>query len=74
MYGFPPPLLMDYIPGTTQVAAVDSLLQSGKQILALLRQNLVTTQAQMKQQYDLHRTERVFNVGDWVYLRLQPYK
>lgn len=28
----------------------------------------------MKQHCDLHRTERVFNVGDWVYLRLQPYK
>ena len=28
VYGFPPPRLMDYIPGTTQVAVVDSLLQS----------------------------------------------
>jgi len=28
----------------------------------------------MKQQCDLHRTERVFNVSDWVHLRLQPYK
>ncbi|KAL4649808.1 hypothetical protein ACB092_01G041400 [Castanea dentata] len=28
----------------------------------------------MKQQSDLHRTERVFQVGDWVFLRLQPYK
>ena len=25
----------------------------------------------MKQQSDLHRTKRVFRVGDWVYLRLQ---
>ena len=65
---------MDYIPSTTQVAAVDSLLQSRQLILALLRQNLVNTQARMKQQCDLHRSERAFSVGDWVYLRLQPYK
>ena len=31
-------------------------------------------QARMKQQSDLHKIERDFKVGDWVYLRLQPYK
>ena len=36
----------------------------------MLKQNLVVAQARMKQQSDLHRIERVFNVGDWVYLRL----
>ena len=28
----------------------------------------------MKQQEDQHRSERSFEVGDWVFLRLQPYK
>ena len=28
----------------------------------------------MKQQSDLHKTEREFQVGDWVYLRIKPYK
>jgi hypothetical protein len=28
----------------------------------------------MKQQVDQHRSERSFEVGDWVFLRLQPYK
>ena len=56
------------------MAAVDSLLQSRQHILTLLRQNLVDAQAHMKQQCDLHKSERAFNVGDWVYLRLQPYK
>ena len=74
IHGFPPPRLLDYIPGTTQVAAMDSLLQSRQNILTLLRQNLVDAQAHMKQQGDLHRSKRAFNVGDWVYLRLQRYK
>ena len=28
----------------------------------------------MKQQADQHRSERSFDVGDWVFLRLQSYK
>ena len=28
----------------------------------------------MKQQTDQHRSERSFDVGDWVFLQLQPYK
>ena len=31
-------------------------------------------QNRMKQQVDQHRSERSFIVGDWVFLRLQPYK
>ena len=27
LYGYPPPKLVDYVPGTTRVAAVDLLLQ-----------------------------------------------
>ena len=28
----------------------------------------------MKQQADQHRCKQSFNVGDWVFLKLQPYK
>lgn len=36
--------------------------------------HLVQAQHRMKQIADHHRTEREFQVGDWVFLRLQPYK
>ena len=31
-------------------------------------------QNRMRQQADQCRTEREFEVGDWVFIRLQPYK
>ncbi|KAL0847903.1 hypothetical protein Bca101_021150 [Brassica carinata] len=31
-------------------------------------------QHRMKQQADLHQSERRFEVGDWVYVKLQPYR
>jgi len=42
--------------------------------LQLLKDNLVKAQERMKKLADSHRTEGVFNEGDWVYLRLQPYR
>jgi hypothetical protein len=42
--------------------------------IKLLMDILVTTQNRMKQQVDQHRNEREFEVGYWVFFRLQPYK
>ena len=39
----------------------------------VIRDNLQRAQHRMKQQADKHRLERKFAVGDWVYLKLQPY-
>jgi hypothetical protein len=39
----------------------------------LTRQHLARAQQRMKHQADKNRSERVFQVGDQVYLRLQPY-
>ena len=42
--------------------------------MQVLRDNLTMAQNRMKQQADQHRTEREFEVVDWVFVRLQPYK
>jgi hypothetical protein len=39
----------------------------------LIRQNLLRAQQRMKTQADKNRQERQFSVGDWVYLKLQPF-
>jgi hypothetical protein len=74
VYGFPPPRLLTYVPGTTQVDAVDEVLHTRQQILTLLQHNLQQAQQRMKKYSDLKCTERSFEVGQMVYLRLQPYK
>ena len=74
LFGYPPPKLLDYIPGTTKFKSVDVQLRTRQQLMALLKKNLVAAQERMKVNADKHRTEREFTVGDWVYLRLLPYK
>ena len=45
-----------------------------QEVLKLLKDNLVMEQNRMKKQADQHHREREFEAGDWVFLRLQPYK
>ena len=47
--------------------------QQREQMVSLLHQHLMQQQQRMKAQADKHRTERTFEVGDKVYLKLQPY-
>ncbi|XP_075666464.1 uncharacterized protein LOC142636214 [Castanea sativa] len=60
--------------GTTKVDSVDVQLRTRQQLLVLLKQNLEAAQERMKVNADKHLTEREFADGDWVYLRLLPYK
>jgi hypothetical protein len=74
MYGYLPPRLLSYLPGTTQLAAVEDKLKYRDELLKLLTHNLHNSQNRMKKYADLKRSERTFEVGTWVYLRLQPYR
>ncbi|CAM8877502.1 unnamed protein product [Rhodiola kirilowii] len=73
VYGRPPPTILDYTPGTTKVAAVDYILTSRIQLLATLKANIQRTQFRMKNQVDQHRTDKQFQIEDWVFLKLKPY-
>lgn len=59
---------------TSSVAAVDNWARERAAILRMLRENLQQAQNRMKHYADRLRTEREFDVGDWVYLRLQSYR
>ena len=74
VYGQRPPAVPTYESGTTKLDVVDQYLQTRSQILSQLKTNLEAAQVRMKHQVDKHRTERMFAVGDMVYLRLVPYQ
>ncbi|KAL6342750.1 hypothetical protein AAG906_016584 [Vitis piasezkii] len=74
VYGYPLPKLIPYTPGTTQLQEVENTLKTRDEIIRILRTNLQLAQDRMKKFADIKRTERSFNIGDLVYLRLQPYK
>jgi hypothetical protein len=53
---------------------VEDHIENQQQVLQILKDNLTMAHNRMKQQEDQHHSERSFEVGDWVFLRLQPYK
>jgi hypothetical protein len=53
---------------------VEDHIDHQQQVLQLLKDNLTMAHNCMKQQAYQHHSERSFEVGDWVFLRLQPYK
>ncbi|PRQ60730.1 putative nucleotidyltransferase, Ribonuclease H [Rosa chinensis] len=74
VYGTPPPAISSYLPGSTSVNAVDCALKNRDELLQLLKVHMNQAQNRMKQQADRHRTEREFAAGDWVFLKLHPYR
>ena len=58
----------------SKVQAVEYHIEHQQEVLQLLKDNLNLAQNRMKQQADQHRSKRSFDVGDWVFFRLQPYK
>ena len=63
------------------IAPVDAVSNSDAQqwlrdrhvVMESVKQHLLRTQQRMKVQADKHRTERCFEVGDTVFLKMQPY-
>lgn len=70
LYGQLPPSIQTYIFGTSQIASLDESLQQRQQILSTLKHHLSRAQLRMQHQANQHRQDRIFAVGDWVYLKL----
>ena len=51
----------------TKVATVEDYIRDRKKMDELLQHNLKAAQERMKKYADEHRSEREFQVGDWVY-------
>lgn len=73
LYGYAPKCLGLPSANLATVPDVQSWLANRQLMNRLLQQHLVRAQQRMKKQADKHRSERPFSVGEWVFLKLQPY-
>jgi hypothetical protein len=74
LYGFTPPQINEVILPDNPTEEVVDILQKRKLANEHIKDNLVKAQDKTKKYADKHRKEREFNVGDMVYLKIQPYK
>ena len=74
LYGYDASTFADRIFSDTRAPKAKEWIQEGQDILKILRENIQAAQNQQKIYADRHRVERSFEVGDFVYLRLQPYR
>lgn len=74
LYGRDPPHLVRFSHGATAISSLEDQLQERDAILDDLKYHLVQAQIYMKQYENKSRREGEFEVGDLVYLKLQPYR
>jgi hypothetical protein len=74
LYGYHPPSITSSRKEKSKVQVVEDHIEHQQQVLQILKDNMTMAQNHMKQQVDQHHSERSFEVWDWVFLRLQPYK
>ncbi|XP_026416555.1 uncharacterized protein LOC113311991 [Papaver somniferum] len=74
IYGYEAPHLAFPPSVTTSVDSVEKYLKQRESILLLLKETLKKAQERMKHFVDAKRTDRSFEVGDLVYLKLHPYR
>ena len=74
LYGYDASTFADLIFGDSRAPKAKDWIQESQDILKVLKDNLQMAQNQQKMYADRRRVERSFEVGDLVYLRLQPYR
>lgn len=74
VYGRPPPTLTPYTAGDSRVESVDKELLQRQTIIKELQAHLYGAQERMKKNADLRRKQFEFEVLDWVWLKLQPFR
>jgi hypothetical protein len=73
LFGIQPPIHAPLVPANSQVAAVQDLLRDRRDLTSLLKHSLHRAANRMKQQADSQRSDRYFEVGSWVFVKLHPY-
>lgn len=74
LYGRDPPPLVSYVTGSTATSELDLQLSEWDALLAELKDNLLKVQQTMQVQAHKKSRDVSFEVGDLVFLKLQPYR
>lgn len=74
LYGYVPPQVGEISIPCDVSEEAQVTIQEQADMLKKLQHNLSQAQAKMKKFADLKRTERTFQDGDMVYLKMQPYR
>nr|KYP54676.1 Retrovirus-related Pol polyprotein from transposon 17.6 [Cajanus cajan] len=74
LYGKDPPSVLRYETNVTDPVSVQELLRERDVLLQQLKSNLFKAQQYMKSQADKRRRDLHFEIGDWVLVKLQPYR
>lgn len=69
-YSYPPPSIIDYVLGSTQIQATEHHLQDRTEQILKIKQHLAKAQERQKRHADKGRTDREYKEGEWVYLKL----
>ena len=74
VYGQLAPVHFPYLPGDSKVGAIDRSMQTRNATIKLFKFHLLRAQQRMKYQTDKNRSNQEFQLGDLVYVTLQPYR
>jgi len=73
MYGKLPPIHLPYFPRESNIELVDKSLAKREEMLNVIKFHLKRAQERMKQVADRHKSDRKYEIGDRVYVKLQSY-
>ena len=68
------PIHIPYVHDESRVKNVDATLQAREEAISMLKFHLNRAHYKMQSQVNKLRTDRQFEVGNWVYLKLQPHR
>jgi hypothetical protein len=74
LYGYDRPSFFETVFGDSRVLEAKDWIEESQRILKSVKENLQAAQNQQNTYEDRQRIERSFEVGDLVFLRLQPYR
>lgn len=74
VYGRQPPTIIGYDNVRTNNATLDQQLADRDQALDRMKEHLREAQERMKLYADRRRRDAEYEEGNWVYLRLRPYR